>query len=225
MTINDNDKTAEKQKTSRRRRERSSSSLDDIFGPVQLLKTEDPKKFNLLHNAVSKLVQPRDLFEQIWVREIAHDVWEAQRLRRLKALYWNKAAFDTRIKQENQPEFFSPRKCEEEDGKFYRTTNSATNGQPREGGGGDNSEHHDVFVAEKEGPGLEDVDNLTVEELAAALSQNVNTLDKIDGRISTLAFIRISIMREIDHRRASQGRVARPKRVSSAGQKRLAARQ
>src|SRR5258708_20158162 len=55
------------------------------FGPAPLIEGEDAGAYDELLVRISTAVRPADIFEEIWVRDIADLVWEAFRLRRLKA--------------------------------------------------------------------------------------------------------------------------------------------
>src|SRR5258708_39147170 len=55
------------------------------FGPAPLIEGEDAGAYDELLVRISSAVRPHDIFEEIWVRDIVDLVWEAFRLRRLKA--------------------------------------------------------------------------------------------------------------------------------------------
>ena len=55
------------------------------FGPAPLTEGEDAAAYDELLLRISAAVRPHDIFEEIWVRDIVDLVWEAFRLRRLKA--------------------------------------------------------------------------------------------------------------------------------------------
>jgi len=55
------------------------------FGPAPLIEGEDAATYDELLVRISTAVRPADIFEEIWVRDIVDLVWEAFRLRRLKA--------------------------------------------------------------------------------------------------------------------------------------------
>ncbi len=55
------------------------------FGPAPLIEGEDAGAYDELLVRISGAVRPGDIFEEIWVRDIVDLVWEAFRLRRLKA--------------------------------------------------------------------------------------------------------------------------------------------
>jgi hypothetical protein len=56
-----------------------------LFGPPPLLEGEDTATYDDLLIRISGAVKPTDIFEEIWIRDIVDLVWEAFRLRRLKA--------------------------------------------------------------------------------------------------------------------------------------------
>src|SRR5580704_17042031 len=55
------------------------------FGPAPLIEGEDAGAYDELLVRISSAVRPHDIFEEIWVRDVVDLVWEAFRLRRLKA--------------------------------------------------------------------------------------------------------------------------------------------
>jgi len=56
-----------------------------LSGPPPLLEGEDTAAYDELLVQISGAVKPADILEEIWVRDIVDLVWEAFRLRRLKA--------------------------------------------------------------------------------------------------------------------------------------------
>ena len=59
-------------------------SLDSIFGLPPLLEGEDPDAYNALLAQVNGALKPKDILEQIWVRDFVDITWEIMRLRRLR---------------------------------------------------------------------------------------------------------------------------------------------
>src|SRR2546421_676247 len=55
------------------------------FGPPPLIEGEDAAAYDELLTCVSAAVNPADILEDIWVRDIVDFVWNAFRLRRLQA--------------------------------------------------------------------------------------------------------------------------------------------
>jgi hypothetical protein len=56
-----------------------------FLGSVQLLAGEDAVHYEELLARITGALQPSDVLEEIWVRDVADLVWDALRLRRLKA--------------------------------------------------------------------------------------------------------------------------------------------
>jgi hypothetical protein len=57
------------------------------LGPPPLIEGEDAPAYYQLRDRIAAAVKPRDILEEIWVRDIADLSWEVLRLRRLKARY------------------------------------------------------------------------------------------------------------------------------------------
>jgi hypothetical protein len=66
-------------------RARVRTRLSAPFGPPPLIDGENSAEYEELLARVSATVKPADILEEIWVRDIVDLVWEAWRLRRLKA--------------------------------------------------------------------------------------------------------------------------------------------
>ena len=58
---------------------------NSFFGPPALLLDEDARFYDELAARIGAQVKPADILEEIWVRDVVDLVWEALRLRRLKA--------------------------------------------------------------------------------------------------------------------------------------------
>jgi hypothetical protein len=59
--------------------------LRQILGPPPLFEAESAADYNQLYDRLRSAVSPKDVIEEIWVRDLADLVWETNRLRRLKA--------------------------------------------------------------------------------------------------------------------------------------------
>jgi len=70
----------------------SVADIRDLLGPPPILSGEDPGAYEALHDHIRTAVAPKDALEEIWVRDVADLVWEALRLRRLKASLFDTAA-------------------------------------------------------------------------------------------------------------------------------------
>ena len=56
-----------------------------LFGPPPLLEGENAAAYDELLARVSGAMNPTDIFEEIWVRDVVDLAWETFRLRRLKS--------------------------------------------------------------------------------------------------------------------------------------------
>jgi hypothetical protein len=56
-----------------------------LLGPPPLIEGEDAAAYGELLNRISAAVKPKDILEEIWVRDIVDLAWEALRWRRLKS--------------------------------------------------------------------------------------------------------------------------------------------
>src|SRR5260370_14541724 len=57
-----------------------------LFGDPPLLRGEEASLYNNLMDQFSRLVEPKDMIEWWWVKDITDHVWEIRRLRRFKIL-------------------------------------------------------------------------------------------------------------------------------------------
>lgn len=60
-----------------------------VLPQPHLLFTESARKFKALHQALKHTVNPRDFIEELYVQEMAKNVWETQRLTRCKTALIN----------------------------------------------------------------------------------------------------------------------------------------
>jgi hypothetical protein len=56
-----------------------------LLGPPPLIEGEDSAAYGELLNRISAAVKPKDVLEEIWVRDVVDLTWEALRWRRLKS--------------------------------------------------------------------------------------------------------------------------------------------
>ncbi len=61
------------------------SQLDDLFGPPPLIKGEDLARYWRLHAAVARKMKPKDLFDDVQVREFTDKLWQQQRYKQCAA--------------------------------------------------------------------------------------------------------------------------------------------
>jgi hypothetical protein len=67
----------------------------DCIGPPALFAGEDAAGYETLLTRIWSTLQPRDVFEQIWARDIVDLVWEIFRLRRMKAQFMRETAHES----------------------------------------------------------------------------------------------------------------------------------
>jgi hypothetical protein len=56
-----------------------------LFGSAPLIEGEDQAAYDDFHAGISAAMKPKDVLEQIWVRDVVDLTWETRRMRRLKA--------------------------------------------------------------------------------------------------------------------------------------------
>ena len=61
--------------------------LQHIFGPPPLYEGEDKEMYCRLYAQIRSAVTPKDVIEEIWVRDLIDLTWECFRLRRLKSRF------------------------------------------------------------------------------------------------------------------------------------------
>jgi len=150
------------------------------FGPPPLLEGEDTAAYDELLVRLSGTVKPADIFEEIWVRDIVDLVWEAFRLRRLKANLMTAAAHQG-LRQILEPLTLSWRELARSWASRDRTAIKRV----------------DELLASA-GQTMEAV-------MAATLSVKLNDIERIDRMIATAEVRRNAILREIDRHRATWG--------------------
>lgn len=64
----------------------------DLWGPPPLQPGEDPVVYEGFRRRITDAVRPRDFIEEIYVRDVVDLTWEARRLRRLKAAFFERRA-------------------------------------------------------------------------------------------------------------------------------------
>ena len=153
------------------------------FGPAPLIEGEDAGAYDELLIRISTAVRPADIFEEIWVRDIVDLVWEAFRLRRLKACLMTAGArFE--LSQELGPVVGR----EQADGL-------ARSWAAREPGAVAEVEAHLATA----GIGLEGV-------AAQGLCLKLDFIERIERMIMAAEARRNAALREIDRHRATLGR-------------------
>jgi len=156
------------------------------FGPAPLIEGEDAGAYDELLVRISTAVRPADIFEEIWVRDIVDLVWEAFRLRRLKACLMTSGARKALAKD------LAPVVG------WAQADGLARSWAARRPGAIGAVEEHLAAV----GSGLEGV-------VAQALCIELGNIERIDRMIMAAEARRNAALREIDRHRATLGRQLR----------------
>jgi hypothetical protein len=153
-----------------------------LLGPPPLFDGEDTAAYDELLARISGAVKPSDIFEEIWVRDIVDLVWEAFRLRRLKANLMTATAYKG-LKQILEPlvDFLELQDLAE---AWAARQQSAI-------------KRVDKLLASA---------GLTVDAvMAQTLSINLNDIERIDRMIAAAEARRSAILREVDRHRTTWG--------------------
>jgi hypothetical protein len=165
------------------------------FGPAPLIEGEDAGAYDELLVRISAAVRPANIFEEIWVRDIVDLVWEAFRLRRLKACVMTAGArFE--LAQQLGPVVG----WEQADGL-------ARSWAARQPGAVAAVEEHLAAA----GTGLEGI-------AAQGLCLELGNIERIERMIMAAEARRNAALREIDRHRASLGRQLRQAVVEAEAQ-------
>jgi hypothetical protein len=70
------------------------SDLQSLLGPAPILEGEDASAYEALRVQIRAAVEPKDIIEEFWVRDVVDLLWETLRLRRLKAALMHAAAHE-----------------------------------------------------------------------------------------------------------------------------------
>ena len=153
------------------------------LGPPPLFEGEDTAAYDELLSRISGAVKPTDILEEIWVRDVVDLVWEAVRLRRLKAGLITATAY------RGVEQILTPLV------EDYFDRDNLTQGW-----------------AKRQKRAIKRVDNLLAsagltmyEVQARTLSDNLNDIERIDRMIASAEARRNAILREVERHRATWG--------------------
>jgi hypothetical protein len=159
------------------------SAASDFFGPPPLLAGEEKGDYEALLARFTTDVQPTDVVEEIWVRDVVDLVWDAFRLRRLKAKFLEAAA------HEGVKEILGPRL--ESDITAYGLAGSLARGWARR-----------ERDAVKRVNGVLAGAGLTMDSvMAQTLAKRLDEVERIDRMIASCEARRNAVLREIDRHR------------------------
>jgi hypothetical protein len=74
-------------------------TVGPLFTQRPLILGENEQLYDELFARVTHAVRPRDIIEEIWVKDVVDEVWEAQRYRRLRAALLRAAAKPALVRQ------------------------------------------------------------------------------------------------------------------------------
>src|SRR5262245_22956977 len=153
-----------------------------LFGPPPLLEGEDTAAYDELLARISGAVKPADIFEEIWVRDIVDLVWEAFRLR------WLKANLMTAVAHMGLTQILEPL-------IGWRDAHNLAEAWARR-----------EPSAIKQTDELLGSAGLTMDAvMAQALSLKLNDIERIDRMTATAEGRRNAILREVDRHRTTWG--------------------
>jgi hypothetical protein len=157
----------------------------DFFGPPALIPGEDPTAYEMLLARITAAVQPKDVFEEIWVHEIVDLEWAVLRWRRLKANLFRVGTADgayTVLRPSSQSVVLD----------FGDSIRDLSDRYAR----GD-------VTAVKEVNGRLAKAGLTIDAvMAQTLANNLDSVERIDRMLASAAARRDAALRELDRHRA-----------------------
>lgn len=157
-----------------------SADLQALLGPPLIIYGEAKDAYDAFFARIQASVRPKDIFEEIWVRDVVDSVWWAQRLRRLR------------------------------DNLLVATTQEAIEAVMRPIIGRDHAHKLAAGWAWREPDSVENLQlylrqtELSMDVLMArALQIRLNDIERIDRMIMNAEARRNTILREIDRHRAA----------------------
>ena len=179
-----------------------------IFGKPPLLCNEDAAAYERLHSRIASTIDPQDIIDWIWVRDITDLQWEIMRLRRFQALIINNA---------RRPALQYLCRIALDDGELppesvYKVAKKVTDGAMAGGATG-----KELASDQLKAYGIDEdaVD-------AAAFNQQVETLETLARMTAAAELRRDKVLREVEIRREVVGRRLRQIVVHSEPAIRLA---
>ena len=157
-----------------------------LLGPAPLFEGENTAAYDELLARISGAVKPADIFEEIWVRDLVDLVWEALRLRRLKANLMTATAYS------GLEQILKPLVGFMEEGKLAKAWAARDQGAIK---------RVDKLLASA---------GLTMDAvMAQTLSISLDDIERIDRMIATAEVRRNAILREVDRHRTTWGQELR----------------
>jgi hypothetical protein len=159
------------------------TELDELLGPPPLLPNESRADYEGLKARLKAKIAPRDVLEEIWLRDILDLQWEVLRMRRLKALLLNNnspAGLDSLL--------------------YRRVTHQAKQTLVEAWGRGDKAAIQEIAgILHQRGLSMDDIDSHT-------LLKTLEPLERIDRMVTQAEGRRNNALREIERSRESAAR-------------------
>jgi len=159
------------------------TELDELLGPPPLLPNESRADYEGLKARLKAKIAPRDVLEEIWLRDILDLQWEVLRMRRLKALLLNNnspAGLDSLL--------------------YRRVTHQAKQTLVEAWGRGDKAAIKEIAgILHQRGLSMDDIDSHT-------LLKTLEPLERIDRMVTQAEGRRNNALREIERSRESAAR-------------------
>lgn len=188
------------------------NSPDSVLGPAPVLPSEDSRDYNELLARISRTVKPSDIFEEIWVRDIADLTWEIFRLRRHKTRLLEaaipEALENTLAPLINGPSRFGTSISYDENGNLEPTpaqelANDWINRKP---------------AAIKRVNQILDGAGLTMDDVnGRAFGLQIQNSERINDLLQSVETRRNYVLREIEHRRSAFARALREAAQAAEG--------
>ena len=157
----------------------SAGDVQALLGPPPLFRSEDKDAYGELLARVQASVQPKDIIEEFWVRDVVDLVWEALRLRRLKASLMTGTA----------------RKA------LAKVLRSISHPDPEEAAA--TWETRDAGAVELVESWLKESGFSMDVVMAQALRMRLDDIERIDRMITSAEMRRHAVLREVDRHRAA----------------------
>jgi hypothetical protein len=172
-------------------------SENSIFGPAPILEGENEQAYGELLAQVSNAVNPSDMIERIWVRDIVDLTWDILRWRRVKTRFLAQAALNLLTEKLTyalrEQVDYDESNAQEMD--FYT---SSTAGKLSEKWSASDS------AATKKVEKLLRTQNLTIDDVVAeALMDQIDGIERVDHLTTVAEGRRIAVLREIDRHRVA----------------------
>ena len=65
----------------------SIEELDEIFGAPPLIEGEELKNYEALEHSLRSAINPSDILEELWVRDMVDAQWEILRFKKMKSIH------------------------------------------------------------------------------------------------------------------------------------------